>query len=102
MKTPRFIAKRIASAGGYFWLPCTLCGQRYGGQEWKKVNGHEFSIPEPSFKRGQFPTSSQGICPDCTAVGAGCRAWRAVGIKIHRNCPALVDQAHELRRRDER
>ena len=27
-----------ANAFGYFWLPCPICGENYGGHEWKNHN----------------------------------------------------------------
>ncbi len=30
----RNAAKRFADAHGYFWLPCTRCGEWFGGMEW--------------------------------------------------------------------
>lgn len=34
MIQPRFIAKFLASAGGYFWLPCPICDEPFAGFEW--------------------------------------------------------------------
>jgi hypothetical protein len=43
---------------GYFWLPCPLCGQEFGGHEWRYENS--FGII-PSGK----PGIGLAICPDC-------------------------------------
>ena len=47
----------IATFGGYFWIPCPLCGQMMGGHEWKKSD--YASIPT----NGCYVT--RGICIDC-------------------------------------
>lgn len=31
---PRWIARLAAGAGGYFWLPCPICGECFAGFEW--------------------------------------------------------------------
>lgn len=85
----RLAAQAKAAALGYFWLPCPLCGQHFGGQECDNASGHDASIPDPG--RPQDPQSmlrGKSICPDCTAVGAGCRAWAAIGVQVHLDCPA--------------
>jgi hypothetical protein len=33
---PRWLAKLWAYFGGYFWLPCPVCGESFGGQEWAR------------------------------------------------------------------
>ena len=33
MKFPRFIHQLYAFLNGYFWLPCPICGQYFGGHE---------------------------------------------------------------------
>jgi len=30
---PRWMHKLYASAAGYFWLPCPVCGRMFGGHE---------------------------------------------------------------------
>jgi hypothetical protein len=34
---PRWLAKTRANLGGYFWLPCRVCGRMYGGFECSEV-----------------------------------------------------------------
>lgn len=65
----RAAARAIARAGGYFWLPCPVCGEEFGGHEWRSVHGHESSIPDLD-----LPNTSTGICQGCTAKGIGCYA----------------------------
>ena len=36
---PRFLAKALAFLGGYFWLPCSFCGEKFAGFEWGFHNG---------------------------------------------------------------
>lgn len=69
----RIRAAAIARAGGYFWLPCPLCGVDFGGHEWD-VRGDKVShIPDercpPAGPQGPF--SYKGICPFCTEAGRG-------------------------------
>ena len=33
-KQPRWLQKIRAFLGGYFWRPCPLCGEYFGGHEW--------------------------------------------------------------------
>lgn len=40
---------------GYFWLPCPICGQKFGGHEW--VRGTLFLSPE-----------GRGVCPACAPL----------------------------------
>lgn len=58
----RVVHRWYAAAFGYFWLPCPLCGQWFGGHEWRGVGGH----PSVTVAEG---LGRRGICPDCTAAG---------------------------------
>lgn len=53
----RHQTRRMLSASfrGYFWMPCPLCGEEFGGNEW--VN--RISLP------GSEPGMSTGVCPAC-------------------------------------
>lgn len=42
----------LALWGGYFWLPCPICGRNFGGHEWAATLKH-------SAFRGE------GVCPKC-------------------------------------
>lgn len=53
----------IAKSGGYFWLPCPLCSEHFGGHEWTT------SDKLSSIKKDE--NSGIGICPDCTEKGLG-------------------------------
>ena len=33
MKLPRFYHRIYAKLNGYFWLPCPICGEKFGGHE---------------------------------------------------------------------
>lgn len=68
----RALARWVAYIGGWFWLPCPLCGAEFGGQEWRDqvaTDGTRLvsSVPCPDGPLGM----SLGICPDCTAAGRG-------------------------------
>lgn len=88
----RWLNQRYAQLHGYFWLPCPVCGQRFGGHEWRREINKEFGrgyhitdIPTP----GSGPTVGTGICPDCIAMGVGCRAWSDGSLpyrKAHLHC----------------
>ena len=51
----RWLNRLKAWWGCYFWLPCPLCGQHFGGHEWRV--GH--TIPTERTYVGK------GVCPDC-------------------------------------
>ena len=65
-RLPRWLHHLWANLGGYFWLPCPLCGRDSGGHEWRRINGKPDSIPWPG-KQG----THIGICPACTRAGLG-------------------------------
>lgn len=58
-----------ATFGGYFWLPCPLCGTHFGGHEWKDYDGKCSLIPHPDHPIGFG--HGRGICPACTTEGRG-------------------------------
>ena len=64
-KLLRRLARFRAEIGGYFWLPCPLCGEFFGGQEWKDRGGTSSSLPT------ETPGLYVGICPACTKAGRG-------------------------------
>ncbi|SDH70288.1 hypothetical protein SAMN05421505_120136 [Sinosporangium album] len=45
-----------ATARGFFWLPCPLCGHEFGGHEAGKT------IPDPA----TGPNRGRGICSRCS------------------------------------
>ena len=57
MRYPRFLHKLYANINGYFWLPCPICGEMFGGHEWKS---------------GGIKTYREGvrhaICPVCAEL----------------------------------
>lgn len=58
--------KQFALNNGYFWLPCPLCGQEFGGHEWEKEsNGKKTAI------KTDEPAIGKGICPDCVEADKG-------------------------------
>ncbi|GAG45815.1 unnamed protein product, partial [marine sediment metagenome] len=54
MRWPRFVHRIYADLTGYFWLPCPLCGEMFGGHEWLPGNTLMSSLSE-----------GHGVCPDC-------------------------------------
>jgi hypothetical protein len=69
----RWFHRRWASYARFFWQPCPLCNQPFGGHEWRDIGGKSSQIPDPT----QQPTSelgpffSIGICPACTKAERG-------------------------------
>jgi hypothetical protein len=53
MIRPRWIARTLAWVGGYFWLPCPVCGENFAG-----------------FEAGRYGTNGQIACPkeSCQAI----------------------------------
>lgn len=49
--------RRYATSHGYFWMPCVLCSEPFGGHEITDV------IPDPT----RAPNGGLMICPACTA-----------------------------------
>lgn len=64
----RMLACVTATTGGWFWLPCPLCGVHFGGQEWLWNNRNASQIAHIPSGR---PGVTSGICPWCTAAGRG-------------------------------
>ncbi len=50
--------RKYARRHGYFWLPCPLCDEPFGGHEWNDGYG---TIPDLK-KSGR----GEGVCPTCT------------------------------------
>jgi hypothetical protein len=63
---PRSWHEWYARANHFFWLPCPLCGECFGGHEWDTSPGVLSSIPDPD-----HPGMGTGICPACTKAGRG-------------------------------
>lgn len=39
---PRWFHRLVAEVGGYFWIPCDVCGRAFGGHE-----SGDWTIPHP-------------------------------------------------------
>ena len=52
----RTLNKWYANLFGYFWLPCHICGQYFGGHEWIYLDQHAV---DPKTQK------DMGICQDC-------------------------------------
>lgn len=63
----RRLNRAWARAGRYFWLPCPLCGQPFGGHEWRDIGGLVSRVPDPL----GGPGMTTAICPPCTRAGRG-------------------------------
>jgi len=57
---PRLVRRALAAVGGYFFLPCPVCGTEFAGFEW--VTGAIIWDPDD-------PTTGHGICPRCFRDG---------------------------------
>lgn len=70
MKLPRWMHQFYAWALGYFWLPCPICGEPFGGHELKDGD---------SWYQGNG--SGVGVCPkpECSheAYVRSRKAWTA-------------------------
>jgi len=57
----------------FFWLPCPLCGEEFGGHEWRDIGGLPSRVPDPMNQPASpsGPVMSVGICPACTRAGRG-------------------------------
>lgn len=64
----KWLHRLYAFFGGYFWLPCPLCGDHFGGHQWRDYDGLSADIDDPS---GPEPSSGLAICPRCTRAGRG-------------------------------
>jgi hypothetical protein len=78
--TGRALAAVTAKTGGWFWLPCTLCGIEYGGHEWGSYRTSDPVYPPhiPDEKNPPVKARSggghmgyTGICPFCTEARRG-------------------------------
>ena len=49
---PRWLQKLKAEAGGFFWLPCPMCGESFGGHEWAGL-------------LQRTPTEGRSVCANC-------------------------------------
>ena len=73
MNPDREAERRYAAKRSYFWMPCPLCDQLFGGHEHERHRSvHKDSIPTALTA---VHASGQVICPECTDRGSGCRAW---------------------------
>lgn len=54
---PRWLQELKAEAGGFFWVPCPMCGEAFGGHEWA---GELMDTRE----------SGRGVCANCAQQAA--------------------------------
>lgn len=67
MTLARLAHRLYAKAHGYFWLPCPVCKEPFGGHEWRRIEGLPADVPTPE----AGPMAGVGICPNCTRGGYG-------------------------------
>ena len=70
----RTLNKLYANFLGYFWMPCDLCGQMFGG--------HEIVYPDGFIMTGW--NTGKAVCPDCAENGKA-KAYNQNWMKNHPN-----------------
>jgi len=60
-RKPRWLQQLRAWLGGYFWLPCPICGEYFGGHEWSTEKGATW---------WQSPGPGKGVCDNCIVEAA--------------------------------
>lgn len=68
----RMVHELFAKVNGYFWLPCPICGEYFGGHEWT----------DPRATIWQADGSGSGVCAGCipeavkrSVVRFSCAPW---------------------------
>ena len=79
---PRWLEKVKADTGGYFWLPCPLCGENFGGHEWAGT-------------LMTTPTNGTGVCANCTDEAARLSdlMYERAGYVLDMNPPLIYSEA---------
>lgn len=72
----RTLNKLYANFLGYFWLPCPLCGQMFGGHEVSFKYGASNHFIMIDWNRGE------AACPDCARTGK-VREYNIKWVKDH-------------------
>jgi hypothetical protein len=62
----RWLHAAYAWAGGYFWTPCPVCGEKFGGHQWLYDGPRLATIPA-----GANPNVRTAVCPACADLGRG-------------------------------
>ena len=63
----RWVHRWFARRHSFFWVPCVLCGRKWGGHEWRDIDGKSSEV----YRNPEEPTTGTGICPKCTRAGKG-------------------------------
>lgn len=81
---PRVLHKWYADTFGYFWIPCPLCSELFGGHEWGGDNYEYDSIYECGGKW-------KGICRKCASTNKERyeREWE----QFNRECDEIGQRA---------
>lgn len=56
----RWAHKLYANFFGYFWLPCPICGEMFGGHEWR----------DPNAVLWKSEGGGEGVCQKCVPEAA--------------------------------
>jgi hypothetical protein len=67
-RRPRWLHRWYADLMGYFWLPCPICGENFGGHEWAATLMLNKS-------------KGYGVCPKC--VEAARRSNEEAGLSTY-------------------
>ena len=71
---PRWLNQVYAQVFGYFWLPCPICGEFWGGHEWR--------APWQEITCCRSESRCHGICTRCAKAGlSGGRASQAYCVR---------------------
>jgi hypothetical protein len=87
----RTVARMLAEARGFFWLPCPVCGEYFAGFEWD-TSGECSSIPRED-------NCGVGICPEPACMERA-REW-TMRYRLLRMCNVDVDVAVAAMKKDE-
>jgi hypothetical protein len=83
---PRWLAQFLAYVGGYFWLPCPVCGELFAGFE---ASNESVGMQPPRLLTGApelqaipmwVMTGGKITCRRAACVGAGRRERHALGM----------------------
>lgn len=84
----RLLHKLIAKAGGFFWLPCPVCGRMFGGNEIRKVFTASLVIADGS---------RRVVCPDpmCSHDAAVLNIQNGHDVWLRSNVRAKQEPTHD-------
>lgn len=69
LRIPRWVHREYARLFGYFWIPCPLCREPFGGHEWRRT---PFLSNVITVRGGSDPEIlGRLICRTCTLARRG-------------------------------